>query len=272
MEKLKQQLSDSTPLLIDYGLDVLAAIAILILGWAAANYFAKKVEKKSRASGKIDETIIPLLSKLTRFTVIIVTILAVLNQFGVQTASIVALLGAAGLAIGLALQGTLTNIASGIVLLVLRPFKVGDAVDIGGTMGVVDEIGLFVTEMHTFDNIAVTMPNSRVWGNIIKNLSKNETRRVDLVFGIGYEDDIDKAMEIIGEVFDSEERILDEPAPVINVTELGGSSVDIMARPWVKTSDFLATKMDVTKKVKERFDEAGISIPYPQTDVHIFKD
>ena len=269
MQGLRQQLHDSTPMIIDHGINVLSAIVILIIGWAAANYFARKVETKARKSGKIDNTIIPLLAKLTRFTVILITILAVLNQFGVQTASVIALLGAAGLAVGLALQGTLTNIASGIVILVLKPFKVGDAVDIGGTMGVVDEIGLFVTEMHAFDNIAITMPNSKVWGNTIKNYSRNDTRRIDLVFGIGYEDDMDKAMAIIKEVFDADDRLLDDPEPVIKVNELADSSVNFIARPWVKSPDFFATKLDLTKRVKERFDEEGINIPYPQHDVHM---
>jgi len=271
MDSMKQQLQEWMPLIISYGLDVVGAIVILILGWAAAGYFSRKVEKKSRKSGKIDETIIPLLSKLTRFTVILITILAVLNQFGVQTASIVALLGAAGLAIGLALQGTLTNIASGIVLLVLRPFKVGDAVDIGGTLGIVDEIGLFVTELHTFDNIAITMPNSKIWGNTIKNLSRNETRRIDLTFGIGYDDDMDKAIEVIEQVFDADERILEEPEPIIKVNELADSSVNFIARPWVKSEDYFATKLDLTKRVKERFDEEGLNIPYPQRDIHVLK-
>jgi len=271
MQQFRQQFTDTTPLLIDYGINILSATVILILGWAAAKYFAAKVEKKSRKTGKIDATIIPLLSKLTRFTVLIITILAVLHQFGVQTASVIALIGAAGLAIGLALQGTLTNIASGIVILVLRPFKVGDAVDIGGTMGVVDEIGLFVTEMHAFDNIAITIPNSRVWGNIIKNYSRNDTRRIDLVFGIGYEDDMDRAIAIIKEVFDADERLLDDPEPVIKVNELADSSVNIIARPWVQSSDFFTTKLDLTKRVKERLDEEGLNIPFPQRDIYVHK-
>ncbi len=195
-----------------------------------------------------------------------------LSKFGVQTASILAVLGTIGLAIGLALQGTLSNIASGFMLLVLRPFNVGDAVDIGGTSGVVDEIGLFVTEMHTFDNIAVTMPNSRVWGNELKNFSYNDTRRVDLEIGISYEDDIDKAMNVIKEILNADERVMAEPEPLLAVGSLGDNAVVLFVRPWTATANVWPLRYDLTKKIKQRFDEEDISFPFPQRDVHLYQE
>lgn len=259
------------PLIVEYGLSVVGAIVILIIGWMVAGWAKKKTLKKAQASEKIDKTLVPIFAQSVRILILIITLLAVLNQFGVQTTSIVAVLGASALAIGLALQGTLSNVAAGMMLLILRPFKVGDAVDIGGTAGVVDSISLFTTEMHTFDNVGVSMPNSRVWGNEIKNFNAFDTRRVDMVFGIGYDDDIDKAMSIIKEVLDSDDRVLDEPQTLIEVGNLGDSSVDIFVRPWSKSSDYWGLKFHVTKTIKEKFDENGISIPYPQRDVHMFQ-
>lgn len=258
------------PLMIEYGMSVIGAILILILGWTIANWAAKRVRKSGEKTEKVDDTLVPILAQIIRILIIIITILAVLNQFGVETTSIVALLGAAGLAVGLALQGSLSNIAAGVMILALRPFKIGDAVEIGGTLGVVDEIGLFVTELHSFDNIGITIPNSMVWGNEIKNLSRHDTRRVDMVFGIGYGDDMDKAVKIIKEVLEADERVLSEPATLIAIGNLGDSSVDINVRPWVKAADVWPLRFDVTKKIKEEFGTNDISIPFPQRDVHVF--
>lgn len=260
------------PIAVEHGLSIIGAILILIAGWAVANWAAKKVHQKTAASKKVDDTFVPVLSQTTRVFIIIVTILAVLGQFGVETTSIIAVLGAAGLAIGLALQGTLSNVAAGVMLLVLRPFKVGDVVDVGGSLGVVDSIGLFITELHTFDNVGVSMPNSKVWGDEIKNLTRFSTRRVDMEFGIGYGDNMDTAMKLIKEVLDEDERILKEPEPLIVIGGLGDSSVDIRVRPWTNTSDVWPVRYDITKKIKERFDENGISIPFPQRDVHLFNE
>lgn len=261
-----------TPLMVDYGMNLIGAILMLVAGWIAAGWLSNRVAKFTAKSSRIDHTIGPILVKGTKILVLIVTLLAVLQQFGVETASILAVLGTIGLAIGLALQGTLSNIASGFMLLLLRPFNVGDTVDIGGTMGIVDEIGLFVTEMHSFDNIAITMPNSQIWGTKIENYTANETRRADMVFGIGYADSIDKAMQIIKEELDADERVLKEPEMVIAVNELADSSVNIVARPWTQTPDVWPLRFDVTKKIKERFDQEGISIPFPQRDVHVFQN
>ncbi|MEX0646392.1 MAG: mechanosensitive ion channel domain-containing protein [Balneolaceae bacterium] len=260
------------PLAVEHGLSIIGAVLILIAGWIVANWAAKKVQLKTVKAERIDDTFVPILAQTTRAFILIVTILAVLGQFGVETTSIIAVLGAAGLAIGLALQGTLSNVAAGVMLLVLRPFKVGDAVDVGGTLGVVDSIGLFVTELHTFDNIGVSMPNSRVWGNEIKNLSRFSTRRVEMEFGIGYGDNMDKAMKLIKEILDEDERVLKEPEPLIVINRLGDSSVDIRVWPWALTKDVWPLRYDITKKVKERFDANGISIPFPQRDVHLFNE
>lgn len=260
------------PIAVDHGLSVLGAIIILIAGYIIANWAAKKVTKKAQKSEKLDDTLVPILGQVIRALILIITALAVLNQFGVETTSIVAVLGASALAVGLALQGTLSNVAAGVMLLLLRPFRVGDVVSIGSTMGVVDSIGLFTTEMHSFDNIGISMPNSKVWGTEIQNLNRFDTRRVDMEFGIGYGDDMDKAMKIIKEILDEDERILKEPEPLIAVSNLGDSSVDIRVRPWTERSNVWPLRYDITKKVKERFDANDISIPFPQRDVHLFRE
>lgn len=272
MEGLGEYSEELIPLAVEHGLSVIGAITILIIGWIFANWASKKIKHKTSESRKFDDTLVPIFGQVVRILILIITILAVLGQFGVQTASLIAVLGAAGLAVGLALQGTLSNIAAGMMLLTLRPFKVGDAVDVGGTVGIVDAIGLFITEMHTFDNIGVIMPNSKVWGSEIKNMSKFAQRRADMVFGIGYGDDMDKAMRLIKEVLDEDERVLGEPEPMIVISNLGDSSVDITVRAWTDTPNVWPLRFAVTKKVKERFDANGVSIPFPQRDVHLFKE
>lgn len=261
-----------TEMMITHGLNLIGAILLLIIGYLLAGWAERKAMKSATKSEKFEDTLVPILGKITKFTILIITLLVVLGQFGVQTASFIAVLGAAGLAIGLALQGTLSNVASGMMLLTLRPFKVGDAVEIGGTTGVVDEIGFFTTEMHTFDNIGVTMPNSRVWGDEIKNLSRFDTRRVDMEFGIDYSDDMDKAIRLVKEVLEEDDRILPEPEPLIAVSELGDSSVSIRVRPWANTSDVWPLRYDLTKRMKEKFDENDVSFPFPQRDVHLFQN
>jgi len=260
------------PLAVQYGMSILGAILIFIAGYIVAGWTARRVLKWGENSEKVDDTIVPVLSKVAKIFVLIVTLLAVLGQFGVETTSIVAVLGASALAIGLALQGTLSNVASGVMLLTLRPFGVGDAVKIGGTTGIVDSIGLFTTEMHSFDNIGISIPNSKVWGSEIQNMNRFETRRVDMQFGISYDDDMDKAMKVIKEVLGADERVLDEPEPMLAVSELGDNAVGIIARPWSKTGDVWPLRFDTIKKVKERFDEEDISFPYPQRDVHMFQE
>lgn len=251
------------------GLDLVAAAAILVVGWTLAGWLGAMVRRTAGRSGRLDATVVAVLGRLARWTVLAFTLIAVLNRFGVQTTSIVALLGAAGLAIGLALQGALSNVAAGVLLLALRPFKVGDAVDIAGTAGVVQDVGLFVTRLTSFDGVPLHVPNSTVWGKQISNYSQATRRRTDLVVGIAYGDDIGGALDTLREVVAAEPRALTDPAPMVAVESLGDSSVNLLLRYWTEPADLFATRLDLTRAVKERFDAEGISIPFPQRDLHL---
>lgn len=256
----------------EWGLHVVSGILVLIVGWVIAGWAAKRFREAAGRTARIDPTMAPVLAKTLRIFILLVTVLMVMNQFGLNVTSLIAVLGAAGLAVGLALQGTLTNVASGIMLLTFRPFQAGDLVEVGGTIAVVEEIGLMMTRMHTPDNVFLSMPNAHIWGKPIRNFSRNPQRRIDMVFGIGYGDDMAKAVRIIEEVLREENRVLEEPAPLVAVAELADSSVNIYARPWVSGADFLAVKLALTRRVKERFDQEGVSIPFPQRDVHVFQE
>lgn len=271
MEDISNIQETIMPFIVEYGLDLVGAILILFIGWIVANWIQKRIRKAGQKSEKLDETLTTIFAKTAKVVVMVVVIIAVLQQFGVQTASLLAVVGAAGLAIGLAWQGTLSDIAAGIMILIMRPFKIGDAVEVAGTSGVVDEIGLVLTKMHTFDNVAMYMPNSDIWGTKIMNYAKNDNRRVDMVFGFGYDDDMDKAMRIAREILDADDRVLKDPEPQIAVSELGDSSVNIIVRPWTTKENYWDLKFDITKRIKERYDEEGLSIPYPQRDVHLFQ-
>jgi len=262
--KLIQDNADAlVPLLVDHGLNLLGAILILILGfWLAGRLRNWTVRALSRTK-KFDDMLQNFFGAIVRYTIIIITLLAVLSQFGVQTASLIAVLGAAGLAIGLALQGTLSNVAAGVMLLIFRPFRTGDYVEAGGVAGSVKELTLFTTELNTPDNIQIIVPNSDIWAQAIKNYSSYATRRVDITFGISYGDSIGKAMQIIREEMMKDERILKEPEPFLAVSGLGESSVDIVTRSWVNNADYWGVKFDLTRAVKEKFDEQGITIPFP---------
>jgi len=225
----------------------------------------RRVMKK----GNTDETLAKFLLAIIRMALLVIVVIASINMLGVQTTSFIAILGAAGLAVGLALQGSLSNFASGVMLIIFRPFKVGDYVEAGGSAGVIQEIRIFSTIMHTPDNCKVILPNSTITGGNITNYSANDTRRVDLVFGIGYDDDIKAAKQILEEIVAADDRVLKDPAPTVAVSELADSSVNFVVRPWVKNADYWGVYFDVTEKVKLTFDERGISIPYPQTDVHL---
>ncbi|MBT5766117.1 mechanosensitive ion channel [Emcibacteraceae bacterium] len=270
---MEQDLTEYTDMIVEYGtqygLNIVFAVLILIIGMMAAGWVKRMVIKMCKKSAKIDDTLGAFFSSLARYVVIIFTILAVLDRFGVETASLIAILGAASLAIGLALQGTLSNVAAGVMLLIFRPFKIGQFVDAAGHAGSVKHIGLFVTEMATGDNVQIIIPNSQIWGSSIKNFSSNENRRVDLVIGIGYDDDIDKAIAEIGSVCDADDRVLKDPATSIFVGELGASSVDIVVRAWTASGNYWPLKAALTKEIKHRFDDKEISFPYPQQDVHI---
>lgn len=252
-----------------YGLNIVFAILILIIGFMIAGWAKRVVLRVCSKSETIDDTLGAFFSSIARYIIIIFTVLAVLDRFGVETASLIAILGAASLAIGLALQGTLSNVAAGVMLLIFRPFKVGQFVDVAGHAGSVKTIGLFVTEMATGDNVKIIIPNGQIWGSSIKNFSAHDTRRVDLVIGISYDDDIDHAIAQLGKILDAEDRVLKDPASAIFVGELGASSVDIVVRAWTESGNYWPLKAALTKEIKQHFDKNDLNFPYPQQDVHI---
>lgn len=252
-----------------YGLNIVFAILILIIGFMIAGWVKRMVLRVCSKSETIDDTLGAFFSSIARYIIIIFTILAVLGRFGIETASLIAILGAASLAIGLALQGTLSNVAAGVMLLIFRPFKVGEFVDVAGHAGSVKTIGLFVTEMATGDNVKIIIPNGQIWGSSIKNFSANDTRRVDLSIGISYDDDIDHAITELGKILDADDRVLKDPASAIFVGELGASSVDIVVRAWTASGNYWPLKAALTKEIKQHFDKNDLSFPYPQQDVHI---
>jgi small conductance mechanosensitive channel len=257
-----------TALVSTWGIQVVGAIAVLIIGRIAAGWIRRGVRKSLQRS-KMDETLVPFVSSLVYYLVLAFVVIAVLGIFGIPTASFVAVLGAAGLAVGLALQGTLSNFAAGVMLLIFRPFKAGDVVDAGGTVGKVLEIGIFTTTMATPDNIKIVVPNSQVFGQTIKNFNGFDTRRVDLVIGISYDDDIELAKKTIHDIVVADDRVLADPAPQIEVAELGASSVDLVVRPWCQGSDYWGLRFGLTERIKIGLEQAGCSIPYPQQDVHM---
>ena len=219
----------------------------------------------------LDALLISFISNITYVMLVVLVAIAALSQLGIQTTSFIAVLGAAGLAIGLSLQGSLSNFASGVLIITFRPFKTGDFIETGSASGVVENIHIFSTQLRTGDNKTVIIPNASITGGNITNYSTKEQRRIDMVFGIGYDDDIKKAKNILHGIINADERILKDPLPVIAVSALGESSIDIVVRPWVKTDDYWPVKFDFTESVKLRFNEENIHIPYPQCDVHLYQ-
>ncbi|MCF8470670.1 MAG: mechanosensitive ion channel [Parvibaculum sp.] len=265
---IREQLDVLLPVLIDRGFNLVAAILILIAGvWFAGRMHGWTMRALSRTP-QMDEMLKTFFSNSVRYLVLTFTILAVLAKFGVQTASLIALLGAAGLAVGLALQGTLSNVAAGVMLLIFRPFRSGHYIEAGGAAGTVRTLSLFTTELTTPDNVQIIVPNSDIWGQAIKNYTYHPQRRLDMTFGISYGDNIGKAMEVIRGVLEADERCLREPEAFIGVIDLGDSSVDIVTRVWVANSDYWPAKFDLMRKVKERFDDEGITIPFPVRTVY----
>ncbi len=271
-EQVLDLLNQALDLGVDYGLDVLGAVAILLAGTFVAGWARRSVLRVLNRAPRVDETLKPVLASIVRYGILIFVLIAVLAQFGVQTTSIIALLGAAGLAVGLALQGTLQNIAAGIMLLFLRPFRVGDYIDAEGLSGTVGEIGLFTTHLRTYDGIYLEAPNAKLWNRAILNYSRVEARRLDIVVGISYDDDIDKAQAALLELMTSDPRANAEPEPQVMVKELADSSVNINLRCWAGAGDYWGLLFDLNKAVKLRLDAEGISIPFPQRDVHLFED
>ncbi len=258
-------------LLATYGVNVLGAIVTLVVGFLAAGWLGKLVTRTMGRSDKIDPVFRPIPGKIIRIAVIIMTLIAVLNRFGVETTSLVAVLGAAGLAIGLALQGTLSNVAAGVMILVSRPFQIGDAIKLSEGVFVIDALGFFVCRAHLPDGPVAILPNSKIWGQTIINLSvaDKDMRRIDETYGIGYGDDINAALAILRQIAADEPRILDDPAPLIKVEALADSSVNILFRVWTARADWWATKLDLVQRCKEALEAGGISIPFPQRDLHV---
>ncbi|MDH3315236.1 MAG: mechanosensitive ion channel [Gammaproteobacteria bacterium] len=251
-----------------WGLKVVAAIAILVIGrWLAG--VATRVIKAVMTKAKQDEMLVKFLGSIVYYALLAFVVIAAISQLGVQTTSVIAVFGAAGLAIGLALQGSLANFAAGVMLIVFKPFKVGDYVEAAGTAGTIEGIMIFNTRLKTPDNKMVWVPNGKIFDGNIINYNASDTRRVDMVFGCSYEDDLTKAKSILEDLLKNDDRILADPAATVKVSALADSSVNFNVRPWVKTPDYWAVYWDLTEKVKLRFDEEGISIPYPQRDIHV---
>lgn len=251
-----------------FAISALAALVILIIGLFIAkkvkNIFANALNKKG-----VDATLVGFFSSLLYGAIAVFVVIAAIGKLGVQTTSFAAVIAAAGLAIGLALQGSLSNFASGVLLILFKPFVAGNVIKAGGEVGSVIEVGLLTTELKTPDNVKIIMPNSAIMGGAITNISAHPTRRIDMVVGVGYSDDLNKAKQIMEDLLAADERVLKDPAVTIAVSNLGDSSVDFIVRPWVNAADYWAVKFDFTKAVKEAFDAQGISIPYPQQDVHM---
>ncbi len=252
-----------------YGLDAIGAILTLIVGWWLAGRIRGWVNRALERADQIDAMLRGFLANAARHIVLIVTVLAVLDRFGVETTSFIAIIGAAGLAIGLALQGTLSSVAAGVMILLFRPFNVGDFIEGGGQTGTVKSVSLVVTHLNTPDNVEIIVPNNRMWNTSIQNYSHNDTRRLDLTFGIGYGDDIDQALDVLKDIVCNDDRALADPEALFAVGELADNSVNLIVRVWCARGDYFGFKCDLLKAVKQRFDAEGISFPYPQRDVHI---
>ena len=251
-----------------YGLKVIGAILVLIVGRVVAGW-GRRAARKGLGHANLDPTLVPFISGLAYWLIMVFVVLAVLGLFGIPTASFVAVLGAAGLAVGLAMQGTLSNFAAGVMLLIFRPFRVGDLVEVAGTLGIVKEIGIFATQVNTLDNVRVIISNGTVYSEKISNYTANEIRRVDLTVGVSYGDDLELAKRVILGAVTKHERVLGDPAPQVEVVEMADSSVNFVVRPWCETADYWRVYFDVTQRCKEELEAAGCSIPFPQRDVHL---
>lgn len=256
---------------IAFGTNLLLALLILVVGFWIAGRVGKFVTNTGARYEQLDDTLFKFLGSLARWIILAFVIIAVLNRFGVETTSIIALLGAAGLAVGLALQGALSNLAAGVMLMLFRPYKVGDFIDAAGRFGNVSEIGLFTTILTTFDNQHVIVPNSQIWGEQIINHSHHPVRGVDMTFGISYDSDIDTARKAISDVFADHPHILDDPAPFIEVSTLNNSSVDFITRPFVKGEHYFDVLYSVPELVKKKLDSVGVEIPFPHQKVILFQ-
>lgn len=268
MENLEGLLKQAPDLVMTYGLKILFAIIIFFVG----KYFsgvAQKLVRKLLNSRKIDPTVVSFVSNLTWAVVFVFTVIATLGQIGVQTASLVAVIGAAGLAIGLALQGSLSNFASGVLMVLFRPCRVGDYIEAAGIAGTVDEITIFSTKLRTPDNKVIVAPNSAIMNGTITNYSASENRRIDLVIGVSYSADIALTKKVLTDILDNNQYVLKDPSYTVGLSELGNSSINFVVRPWVKTPNFWAARFEILEQIKNALDAANIEIPFPQMDIHV---
>ncbi len=257
--------------IIPWGTKIILALLVFIIGRWVAKLLTKTLER-IMTKGNVDQMLVSFLGNITYTALLAVVALAALEQLGVNTTSALAILGAAGLAVGLALKDSLSSFAAGVMLIIFRPFQLGDFIEAGGIAGLVEEIRIFHTVLKTGDNREITMPNAQIYSGTIVNYSARDTRRIDLVIGIGYDDDIKKARDLITQVLEADETVMQDPAPTIMLMELGASSVDFAVRPWVKSSVYWTTRAALLEAIKESFDNAGVSIPYPQQDIHLFQE
>lgn len=268
MENLEGLLKQAPDLVMTYGLKILFAIIIFFVG----KYFsgvAQKLVRKLLNSRKIDPTVVSFVANLTWAVVFVFTVIATLGQIGVQTASLVAVIGAAGLAIGLALQGSLSNFASGVLMVLFRPCRVGDYIEAAGIAGTVDEITIFSTKLRTPDNKVIVAPNSSIMNGTITNYSASENRRIDLVIGVSYSADIALTKKVLTDILDNNQYVLKDPSYTVGLAELANSSINFVVRPWVKTADYWTARFEILEQIKNALDAANIEIPFPQMDIHV---
>lgn len=270
--QLLQLLQDkSVDLGFDLGIKLVTALAIFFIGRFAIRLAVSGISKVMQRQN-VDKTLETFFCNLTSTVLLIVVIIAAIGALGIETTSFIAIFGAAGLAVGLALQGSLSNFASGVLIILFRPYRVGDYIEAAGIAGSVVQVQILTTVLKTGDNIQIIVPNSQIMNSIITNYSVNDTRRIDMVVGVSYSDDLDKVRKTLEDLLAAEDRILDDPKPTIAVSELADSSVNFIVRPWTKTSDYGSVKCDLTEAIKKRFDQEGISFPFPQQDVHLYKE
>ena len=271
METIVDFFNNNQDMLIGFGIKLVVAILIFIVGKWLSKLVSKTISKVMLHNG-VDSTVTSFVASLVYGIAFALTIIVSISHLGFNTTSLVAILGAAGLAVGLALQGSLSNFASGVLLILFRPFKAGDFVEVAGVAGVVEEIQIFSTMMKTGDNKTVVIPNGNITGGVITNYSTKPTRRIDLVIGVGYDADLALTKEILNKVVKADERVLEEPGVTIGVSELADSSVNFVVRPWVKSGDYWPTYFDLLENIKVALDDAGIEIPFPQMSVHVNKE
>jgi small conductance mechanosensitive channel len=253
---------------VDFGINVAIAIAIFYVGKMVISLVVRGLHKVMQRQ-EVDKTLETFVCNLVRMVLLVVVVIAAIGQIGIETTSFIAIFGAAGLAVGLALQGSLSNFAAGVLIVLFRPYRVGDFIEAAGINGSVEQVQILTTVLKTGDNKQVIVPNGQIMDSIITNYSAKDTRRVDMVVGVSYDDDLDKVRDTLKELIAAEDRILDEPACTIAVSALADSSVNFVVRPWVKTPDYWGVMFDLTEAIKKRFDKEGISFPFPQQDVHV---